>query len=281
MIQRQRIIARIQSGPTMPPATGEAIALFQSPNTEISELLSAIEYDPGLTSNLLRLSNSAYFGCRREISSVREAIVRLGTGTVLGLLIGSWSSTATQEAIEGYDLPAGALWERSVAVGVGVDLLAEEIGLGKWPYAFTAGLLHDIGKLVLGAFVEVDAVAIVELAYEQEIPFDQAEREILGIDHAEVGAMLLQKWGLPERLSDACRWHHRPDEYRGEAPVVDLIHVADFMCSGAGIGSGHDGLNYRSSASAMERLGVKTNTLEIVMCQMLEKTREVSALLKN
>lgn len=104
-------------------------------------------------------------------------------------------------------------------------------------YTFTAGLLHDIGKIVLGTFGEIDPQPIIEMAEETQISLVSAEQLFLGIDHAEVGARLLEVWNLPAYLSEVVRWHHDPQKDPGQAVVAGLVHVADALCIDAGIGT--------------------------------------------
>ena len=103
--------------------------------------------------------------------------------------------------------------------------------------AFTSGLLHDVGKILLGTFMEVDVEPIVHLAKTELISFNVAEQRVLGIDHAEAGAALLEAWELPELIIRAIRWHHTPEDYEGDPLVVDLVHVADALCLQGAIGA--------------------------------------------
>jgi putative nucleotidyltransferase with HDIG domain len=252
--------------------------LLQNPDVSFDELGRTIELDPGLTANMLRLANSAYFGFQRTIGSIRTAIVRLGTQRVYHLVLGLSVAPLASKPVRGYDLPAGALWQHSVAVAVGAERLGQALKIKFPDYAFTAGMLHDVGKIVLGTFVEADGEAIGKIARQESVSFDVAEQRVLGIDHAEVGAMLLERWNLPSDIVQVGRWHHRPEEFEGDKTVTDLIHVADALCLGAGIGAGADGLHYRPSADAVERLGLTTETSEAVVCEMMEGMNELQGM---
>jgi putative nucleotidyltransferase with HDIG domain len=257
------------------------IQLIQNADVDLGELARTIEYDPGLTSNILRLANSAYFGCPRSISTMREAVVRLGMNTMFQLVVTSAAGPLMRKPIKGYDLPSGKLWEHSVAVAIGVQQLAATLGIKPPDYTFTAALLHDVGKVVLGTFLEVDAGPIMDLAFEEQISFEVAEQQVLGIDHAEIGAILLEDWNLPKYIVDVVRWHHQPEHFSGNTLVVDLVHVADNLSMLGGIGTGSDGLNYCPSEEVTEKLNITTHIAESVICKILIGLDQLSDLLTS
>jgi len=274
--RREEILSTVRSVPSLPAAAAEVVRLIRDPEVGIAEISRAIEHDPGLTSNLLRMANSAYFGIARSVGSVQEAAVCLGTKRIFQMVIASAVSPLVQRPVKGYDLPAGKLWEHSVCVAAGAEQLAEELKLEAPSHLFTAGLLHDVGKLVLGTFVDVDAGPIMALAFDEEMSFEVAEAQVLGINHAEVGAALLDSWNLPKEIVDADRWHHDPEAFPGDDTlVVDLVHVADALSMMQGIGAGSDGLNYRSCAAVTERLKLKTAVTEVVACHTVAKLGEL------
>lgn len=260
----------------MPVAVTKVITLLQDPEVEIIDLIKGIELDPGLTSNVLRLANSAYFGGPRTIGSLRDAIVRLGTNRVFQLVIASAISPLALPALKGYDLAPGALVQHCVGVAIGTDELTTALKLKASSHAFTAGLLHDLGKVVLGTFVEIDAAPIAALALEQELSFEEAEQEVLGIDHAEVGEILLEGWSIPQAIVDPVRWHHAPDAYRGnERLTVDIVHVANQLALESGLGIGAPGPNCHFSKAATERLGLRVTVAESVIGNMTDALNQV------
>ena len=164
---------------------------------------------------------------------------------------------------------------------MGATELSTSLGVAAPNYVFTAGLLHDVGKIVLGTFVEVDPAPILGLAFDQGLSFEEAEREVLGIDHAEVGAALLEHWGLPGPIAEAVRCHHHPAKVNGDPLVADLVHVADVLALMAGLGTGSDGLHYRPAAESLERLEVTNLVAETATCRMLGRLEELRGLFAN
>jgi putative nucleotidyltransferase with HDIG domain len=269
MTRRDEILEKIHTVPAMPTSASKVLSLLKDPGVDIKELLEAIEYDQGLTSNILRLANSVYFAGPRSIASLRDAIVRLGMNRIFQLVITSAITPFARQSIKGYDLPRGALLEHSVVVAIGAEELAGALKTKLPPQAFTAGLLHDLGKVVLGTFLEVDSEPISQMAFSEQISFEKAEYAVLGINHAETGAALLESWNLPSTIVDVVRWHHEPSKASGDPLVADLVHVADTLALTSGIGAGIDGLNYRTSADTLSRLQLKPGMEEQVLCKML------------
>jgi len=275
MSRREAVLEKVQSIPSMPVAASKAVALLSDPEMEIRDLVDAIEYDQGLTSNVLRLANSAYFAGPHTIGSLRDAIVRLGTSRIFQLVITSAIVPLARQQVKGYDLPAGKLLEHSIAVAIGAEELAAKLGRTTPPFTFTAGLLHDLGKIVLGTFMEIDAAPIVEMAYRDQISFEEAEAQVLDIDHAEAGAALLDSWQLPHDIVDAARYHHQPEALGPESLLVDLVHAADLLSLEAGIGIDIGGLNYRASPDVAARLKLRPSIGEAVVAATVTGIEEL------
>lgn len=279
MSRREEILEKVKSIPALPTVATKAIQLLRDPEVDIKDVVQMIEYDQGLTSNVLRLANSAYFAGPRTIGSLRDALVRLGMNRIFQLVVTSAISPFARQPVKGYDLAPGELLEQSVAVAVGAEELAPMVGVRPPVHTFTAGLLHDLGKIILSTFVEVDAAPITNLAYREKVSFELAEAQVLGIDHAEAGAALLEEWNLPESIVEAVRWHHQPDSAPGDKLVVDLVHVADNLLTESGVGVGIDGLNYQLSPGAVSRLQLRTSTAEKVVYTMLTSVEDLRPVL--
>jgi putative nucleotidyltransferase with HDIG domain len=283
MSLREIIISRIRKVPAIPTAAVKVSRMLQNPEVNINDLARAIEYDPALAANVLRIANSIYFSGPRSVGSIKEAIMRMGTNRVFSLTVASAIAPVAGVEVRGYDLQPGELWRHSVTAAVCVDQLIETLGLKAPDATFTAALLHDIGKVVLGTFVEVDAAPIMQLAFEQGLPFEEAEVRVLGISHPEVGALLLESWNLPRNIVDAVRWHQQPEDFEGETDriIIDLVHAADALSMMGGIGTGSDGLNYKVSKSVADRLGLNNKIAEAVVVKLLDGLEEIKELFRE
>lgn len=272
---RDKVLAAIPDIPALPAAATQVLRLVQDPDSGISEIMEAIEFDPALTAEILRLANTAYFAGPRTIATLRDAGVLLGSQRILQLVMASSVLPIARQPVRGYDLPGGQLARQSMAMAIGSERLAGLAGKIPPKHTFTSGLLADLGKLVLGTFLEVDARPIIDLAFQEKVSFEVAERTVLGIDHAEVGAALLEAWNVPDEVIQVVRWHHDPNQIEGDPLAADLVHTASFLCASCGIGAGVDGLNYRPCADSLERLGVSNELLERAACDMLVALDEI------
>ena len=272
----ENIMEGIKSLPSLSGAAVKLLALLEDPKANANQIEGILRYDPGLTANILRMSNSAYFGLPRKVGSVRQAIVLIGWKRLNHLVMASCVNAIMDKPVPGYDLSPGELWRHSIAVSITAENLAQELNIQSSQEIFTAALLHDIGKLVLGRYVKEEFKTIEKTA-SGEVPFEEAERRVLGTDHAEIGAKILMKWSLPIEVVNAVRWHHDPDSAKPTTVLVDIVHIANVLCLMMGIGVGIEGLHHSPSPSATKRLGVQTSHLELVASQTLEWIKEISS----
>lgn len=273
--RRDEIIDAIGKVKAIPVWAAKAVSLLQNSNKGLNEVIKIIEYDPAITVNLLKLANSSAFSSGREIASLQDAAVRLGANNILQMLISSAMSEFMNKPVKGYDLPPGELWKSSVMTALCTDIIREVLNINLPSHTFTAGLLRDIGKIVLGSFIGIDAGEILKHADSRGISFVEAENEILGIDHSETGAILLRKWNLPEELETPVRWHHDPDKSPEYGLVTDVVHLADSITILGGVGTGMEGLQYRICGGVVERLGLDISKIETIVCKTQFKYDEL------
>jgi putative nucleotidyltransferase with HDIG domain len=274
--RRDEILSLVTTVPSLPAVVCRLQEFLNDPEVNFDELSRVIECDPGLTANVLQLANSAYFGWQGGIASVRDAISRLGTRRIFQMVLCMSVAPLVRKPVRGYDLDADQLWEHSVAVAICTEKVAAGRRPTCQPHAFTAGLLHDLGKVLLGTFVEVDDEPIKELIALDRLAFNEAERMVLGIDHAEVGAYLLERWNLPAEMVAVARWHHEPSRAGDDLQsLVDLVHVANAICLNHGWGPGDDGLPCRFEEAAAARLGLKSQDMESVASQVVAGVEEL------
>jgi putative nucleotidyltransferase with HDIG domain len=277
-MRTDEITRTITTFPGMPGAALKLLALIDDPDVNVQQIEGVLRQDPGLTGNLLKLANSAYFGFPAKVGSVRQAVVLLGLKRLVQMVIATCTSAVMDRAVPGYDMPGGELWRHSLAVSVAAEGLVRELRLEGADEIFTAALLHDVGKLILGRFVQAD-YAQIERALAQGLPFETAEAIAIGTNHAEIGAEVLTNWSLPARIVNAVRWHHSPEKSATPDIVLDVVHVANLLCRMIGIGMGRDGLHQQPSPEVTRRLGVTSPHLEKVASQTLQWANELSAAL--
>jgi putative nucleotidyltransferase with HDIG domain len=279
MIEKNKILEKLSSFQTLPVIAQRILAVVSDPDADASDVAKVISLDLALTANVLKAANSAYFGFARPVSSLTEASFRLGAGWVSQIAVLSMVYTNFKHPATGYGQSAEDLWRHSAAVAVTSDNLCRLLRLKESRSVFTAAIVHDIGKLVLEEFVSDHLEGIQRYLSEHQVTFERAEREVMGFDHAEVGAMVAENWRFPEELVQAVRWHHEPNSAQSGQRVVDVVHIADSLCIMQGIGLGHDGMLYRPSPEAMERLNITSNTIETITSQLLDSLEGIERIL--
>ena len=194
------------------------------------------------------------------------------------MVIAACVSAIMDKPVPGYDLPPGELWRHSIAVSVAAEGLVKELKIDAAEEIFTAALLHDVGKMVLGEYVKDDFPKI-EAAVSQGLSFEKAETVALGTNHADVGGRILTRWSLPAEIVNAVQWHHEPEAAEQASTMLDIVHVANFLSIMIGIGIGRDGLQHQPSVDVSERIGLEPAHLEKVASQTLQWVTELSEVL--
>ena len=279
MISPEKVLAQVKVLPTLSAASMRLAELARDPRSGAADFEKVIRPDPALTANLLRVSNSAYFGLRGRVESVRQAITLLGLKRVSEVAAAAALGPVIPARLPGYEVEASTFWLHSVAVAVLAERLAEELGMKRPELTFTAGLLHDVGKLAVCAFVAVEAVPILE-AVRGGLAFVAAERAVLGIDHGELGGKVAEAWSLPAAVADAARWHHEPAGAPAtvDRVLVDLVHAADALAHALGLGTDAGELARTVDGEVEERLGVTARRLEHVAGESLDQISELARL---
>jgi putative nucleotidyltransferase with HDIG domain len=270
-----QILSKVKSIPTMPEAGTKMLSLLEEPDTEISEIEESLRYDPGLTANILKLANSAYFGIPSKIGSLRQAVVVLGFKRLVQLVVASCVSAVMDKSVPGYDLPPGDLWRHSIAVSIAAEALVKDKKKGVSRDVFTPALLHDVGKLVLGTFVKEELEAIESIA-AKGVSFVVAENMILGTDHAEIGAQILTHWNFPSDVIQAVRWHHDPDSPETVNLQTDIVYLANLLCQSTSTSDEIGGKSVELSPAVIERLGVQLNQFEAISGKIAQWVDELS-----
>jgi HD-like signal output (HDOD) protein len=223
------ILAGIDALEPMPLVAARVLELSAEPEVVPTELCSLIRTDAALCARVLKLCNSAYFGCPREITSLEEAGIRLGVDRLASLVLTSCAGRWFH-GDRGRPDDAEARWRRTVTNALAARLIAR-LGREVEPErAYTAGLLQDLGTIVIERELAFARPALADLRTRG---FDEleAERELFGVDHAWIGARLVDRWGLPEVLVDAIRWHHAPELARCDPALAGAVHLGGVLAS--------------------------------------------------
>jgi len=270
---KQNILLAVSNLPPMPEVMHKARDIIQSPISSLKDLGDLIEIDQALAMKALRLANSAYYGRMGKVSSVQEAAVLLGLRILTELITVAFMSKVLGSSLKGYDLPAKSLWKHSLAVAVGSRIIANK----KYPAlaneAFSAGLIHDVGKLILDRYVLERKEDFLRFLADDEQTFLSAEKEILGFDHAEIGSEICKRWNFPKSISVAIKYHHHPSRLWGNK-LAYIVHVADEVAIWSGMDI--DGITLEIDDNSIQILGIQNNEIELIIDEVVKSVNQIT-----
>jgi len=222
-------LSQVQTLPTLSTIAAQVFNAASDPNSSASSLTKVIQNDPALTAKLLKIVNSAFYGFQKKISTIEKTVVILGVEQVMDLAFGLAASKVfnVSSSIGGYN--PQILWHHSLCIA----LIAQHICL-QFPElqklgAFTAGLLHDFGKIFLMDNFSEKYTEIYNDAEKYDIPIYELEEEKFGINHATIGQLLAEGWNLPEHLVEAIGFHHRPTGAPNHTRLAAIVGLADYL----------------------------------------------------
>jgi len=260
----ETLIAQITDLPTPSPVIIKLMDLLHQTDVENEQVVRVVKSDGALCAKVLAACNSAAFGLAEPVASVEQAVFYLGYQQIFRIILALGVGKSLARALPAYLIDEQELWRHSLTAAVASEvMMAEGSSLEIEPsVAYTAGLLHDIGKLVLNQFLTPDSVtAIRSLVESQQHSRVEAERAILETDHAEVGASLLKSWRLPEIIVEAVAHHHRP-VLTPRPRLSAVVHVADCLAHQLSSSPGWDAYALRVDERAVSSLGFSPEKIE-------------------
>jgi HD-like signal output (HDOD) protein len=277
----QSIINNLNQLPSIPEVATKIINMVNNPEVSFKLIAEELSKDQAMTTNLLKLCNSAYFNKGKEITSVERAIVTIGLKEVKDIVMIVATKPVLEKSLIGYDLAKGDLWMQGLVVAT----IAKKIALDKGrkdisDVVFTGGIIHNVGKTILALFVQSTFKDILQAVQTKNITFNQAEKEIMGFNHQEVGEKILEKWNFPPVLKNIVRYYEDPEnapaEYKTE---VSIVHLANVIAIMAGIGIGADGLYHQLSEFAVKTVGMSEEDLSQIYGRTPEMIKQIRDLL--
>lgn len=281
IISIEDLVRKTTDLPTLPVAALKVIQESGSSTASAATVAQTLMTDQALSAKVLRLANSAFYGLPRQVKDLQEAVVVLGMRTVRNLAMVASTYPWMTKPLSGYDLGPKAMWTHSFGVAVGAQLVAKQAKIPNDDMVFTAGLLHDLGKVALSVWLDKKLAGVVTLAQTEGISFDAAERKVLGYDHTQVGAYLAEAWNLPSDFTSAIRYHHSPNECEPTSTVVDCVHMGDYLTMTMGFGLGGDGLQYPFCPEVLARLGLDESQLDSIVDSFVTSYERYEAMFEN
>lgn len=232
-------VQAIEDLPSFPATHAEILKLAKSDHASSQDIAEKIQLDPGLLATVFKLVNSTYYGFGRKIDSLNLAVTMLGLEEVANLVMAAQVFEQLGSYEDGAGLDVHAFWQHSVGVAFIAREIAKHLDVAA-EAAFLSGMLHDLGKIVLDRFFADYYAQVVETVKSEGISIFDAEKNVLGVSHCEMGGQLAQEWQLADPFHESIRYHHTPQSARINPTLVCLIHLADVLCKQMGFGSGGD-----------------------------------------
>ncbi len=231
---RGRIISRLEDLPTLPFVMEKLLHIVGKGDYSMTEITDIISKDQAISSKVLRVANSAYYGFPRQISDVKQAVVLLGANEVCNIAL-SVSVFDFFHARHPLPIDAAAFWRYNLGVAVGSVVIGKKVGFTPVRVLYLSGLLHDVGKAVLNFFLPEHYIKVVKACSrgEKEV---EVERKVLGVDHCEVGGIVGKMWNFPRHIVSAMRYHCDPAGAQDDAKLVSIVHVAECIIYALGMG---------------------------------------------
>ena len=261
-------IEKVSNLPTLPGIVTRIAEMGDSPETTGRMLGREIATDQVISAKVLKLVNSGFYGFSDPISPIQHAVTLLGFNTVKSLVLSSTVRDMKKDSLPG-------LWEHSIACARTCSIIAAHVELDDPEEISTAGLLHDLGKVILRQSMEREFRRIANHVDRADMLFYEAEEKVLGVNHGEMGGWMLEKWALPPRLVEPIVDHHDFRPNRDHAEHTAILHLADILCRAEAFGSGGDRKIPRLAPGALEILKIGIDDVREIMERIVEELRDI------
>jgi putative nucleotidyltransferase with HDIG domain len=271
------LIQKVKNFPPVSQAALKMISLLDKASVDNDDIVQVLKYDNVLTAKLLKACNTPSFGLSEPVASVDQAVLILGHEQIHHVVMTLAFGSVMTSASRAYTMEVNELWQHSVVSATAVEIALENVPQldGNPSVAFTASLLHDVGKLVFGQALEANELSeIRDLAERKQISGSDAEKEILGVDHGETGAALLQSWRLPESIVEAVANHHRP-VLKPEPRLSTLVHIANSIAHHANPPPGQNPHDLRLCDKVVAEFGIDEKKMETMATSAKESFEHV------
>ncbi|MEI7941658.1 MAG: HDOD domain-containing protein [Candidatus Riflemargulisbacteria bacterium] len=266
-----RIVNKITELMPLPETIQKVVSLTRNPDTPLKKISDVLESDEAMASKVLKLANSSFYGFSKQVKTISHAVVCLGFNTIKQMSLTAHSFSVLDNTLDGYYLDKGAMFQHSFGTALASRLLATRMFYPNAEEVYLMGLLHDVGKVILNQYAEAEFKKVIELYNQGGRAFHEAEREILGFDHGEIGAAVCQKWNLSDDIVDTIRNHHSPEEALDTNLSVHMVHIANIIVTIMGIGIGAGGVDQKISEKSLTSLRLKEEDISMLMMSIMDE----------
>ena len=263
-IRLEMLADRVQRLPTLPTIYTRVSVLMADPNSSVAEIGRVVAHDQAIAAKLLNVVNSSFYGFRQQITTVTRAMTMVGFRGLKELML-ALAVLPALGSLKHKEFNDAVFWSHAVGCAACARAAAVILRLPDPEESFTAGLLHDIGKLAEYQFMNEGFIKLLETSHVDNTPMHELEMSALGYTHADVGRLLARKWQFPETLTEAIAWHHQPARAQRGAQQAAVIHVADIISRALMLGDPYDARVPPLDASAWELSGLKQDQISLLM----------------
>ena len=270
---KSKIIQDIKDLPPMPQVVIKIQHLIANLNSDTKQLAEIIESDQAIAAEVLKMANSAFYGMSGKISSIHQASLLLGYQTLGEIVTMAGTADLLAGKMPGYGYDSHDLWRHSLSVAFSSKLIAEMTHSDLIYEAHTAGLIHDVGKIILDRHVMAKKDEIADYMSQEEKTFLDAERYFFGFDHAEIASEICRAWKIPDTIALAIGCHHQPSISNGDK-LSYILHMADYVATMGGIGYDDDDILYEAEKGAMDFIGLTQEVIGDMMLKVIEAVEQ-------
>ncbi len=271
--EARRKIENASDLPSLPSVVNEIIRLANSPRTNASDVGSIIEQDQALTTKVLKLVNSAFYGFPGQIKTVQHAVVIIGFNKVKNVVM-SASLFDMTKGRQGRSIDIPQFWLYSLGCAIGARVAIRDLDNNIQPDdAFVAGLIHSLGVIIMDQIFPADYAMVKAVCEEDRITLNQAERKVLGFTSAQVGSWVAEKWRLPKMLNNSIKYSAKPALAREDQSVIVSAHIGDSLSRALNIGSPGDSAMMGIDQQMCSKYSIDTSLLDSWIKETLEELK--------
>ena len=279
MLSMDRLLKESERIEPVPQVIHQLMTLADDPEAPVSEITELILYEPVITANLLKLANSAAFGLKKHVDSVFDAVVKLGLKRVVEIVLLSSVTPSLHSSCPGYGLEDGQFWKQSVSCALMAGTITDTVDASLRNSVFTAALLKDIGVIVMDRHMQAAGQGVRDSMQAENLDLVDAERQVLGIDHARLGGRIARNWNFGDSLAAVIRNHHLSDDTRTATSAAAIVYLADCMCSMSGINADLFCGGYHHYDRTLEQLQLTETAVNRIMSDFYSRKEDIYGLL--
>ncbi len=272
---KAKILKSVKELPPMSQVVMKAQELIADSNADAKKIAEIIETDPSIATKVLKVANSSYYGMSGKISSISRASVLLGHEILGEVVVLAGAEGILDGKLAGYGYDSKDLWKHSLAVAFGSKIISNSKNPDLVKEAHMAGLIHDVGKIILDSYIDGKKEEIESVMEKEEKTFLDAESQYFGFNHAEIASEVCKKWNFPESLNFAIKYHHQPGNSDGDE-LSYILHMADYIAILSGIGYDSDDPLYELEEGTMDYLKFTSEDVSEMVLKVTESVNKIS-----